>query len=319
MDVSIVIVSYNTSRLLDECIQSIQQETRCSYEIIVVDNASTDDSCRMLREKHPGVTLIENRENSGFAKANNQGFAVAQGRYFFMLNPDTVILEGAIDKLVNFMDDNSEVGICGPRNVGASGELQYNCDHFPTLWNIFCYYAGLGRLFPDSSIFNRGGMRYWDYEQTNNVERIVGCSLLIRHDLFRQLDGLDENFFMYFEETDLCYRSFKLGKKTSYYPFAKIIHYGGESSKTAKSNLVINKTIANYFYSSLYYYFYKNHGLISMFSVRFLNLLYGTYILLISQFNRDDKKNAISNAHGSFLLKMALTCSIPKGKDRIDQ
>src|SRR5208337_1918906 len=155
MDVSVVIVSYNTCRILDECIVSIKRVTTCPYEIIVVDNASADDSCGMLREKHPDVTLIENSENAGFARANNQGFAIAQGKYFFMLNSDTVILDHAIDKLVGFMERSPDVGICGPRNIGRDGKLQYNCDHFPSLWNTFCYYTNLGHLFPKSRLFNR--------------------------------------------------------------------------------------------------------------------------------------------------------------------
>ena len=117
MDVSIVIVSYNTCLLLDECIASVVRETKRPHEIIVVDNASTDDSCTMLRDKYPEVILLQNNCNVGFARANNQGFVLGTGRYFLMLNPDTVVLDGALDKLVDFMDANPYAGICGSRNV----------------------------------------------------------------------------------------------------------------------------------------------------------------------------------------------------------
>jgi len=148
VDISIVIVSYNTCRILDECIASIKQETTCAHEIFVVDNASADDSCQMLREKYQDITLIENSQNVGFAKANNQGFTLASGKYFFMLNSDTVILDGAIDKLFEFMEGNPDVGICGPRNIGRDGKRQNNCDHFPGFWNTFCYYSGLSGFQP---------------------------------------------------------------------------------------------------------------------------------------------------------------------------
>jgi len=279
MDVSIVIVSYNTCRILDECIASIKKETTVDHEVIVVDNASVDGSCQMLREKYPEVKLIENPDNAGFAKANNQGFAIAVGKYFFMLNSDTVVLNGAIDKLVEFMEQNVDVGICGPRNVGRDGKMQYNCDHFPGFWNTFCFYTGLSGIFPKSRLFNRCWMRYWDYGEVRDVERMVGCSLLIRSDLYKELNGLDEKFFMYFEETDLCYRAHKNGVRITYVPNASIIHYGGESSKSGKVDDLF-KTVSSYFIASQYYYFRKNYGLFSMLAIRSLDLTYGVYLSL---------------------------------------
>jgi len=270
MDVSIAIVSYNTSRLLDECIASIKRETTCSHEIIVVDNTSVDDSCRMLREKYPEVILIENNENAGFARANNQGFAVARGRYYFMLNPDTVILDGAIDKLLDFMEKNQDIGICGPRNIGRDSEMQYNCDHFPGVWNSFCYYTRLGDIFPMSRILNPNQMRYWNYTAIRDVDRIVGCSLIIRSGLYKDLHGLDENFFMYFEETDFCYRAKKSGARITYYPHAVILHYGGESSKNLKDGAII-KTLSINFMDSQYYFFRKNYGFFTAIAIRFID------------------------------------------------
>lgn len=306
MDVSIVIVNYNTCRLLDECIESIKRETRCEYEIIVVDNASSDDSCKMIKTKHPDVLLIENAENSGFAKANNLGFARARGRYFFMLNPDTVILDRAIDKLVDFMDNNHDAGICGPRNVGPDGALQHNCDHFPSVWNTLCYYASLGELFPKSRIFNRCWMRYWDYDGVRNVERMTGCSLMIRSSLFREVGGLDESYFMYFEETDFCYQAHLKGKKTVYFPYSCIIHYGGESAKTVKSIPVYNNVCWTYFYKSQYYFFRKNYGLLPTIAIKLLDALNGLKICLLSfKHSNADKKNNNMKI-GLFLIKTAL-------------
>jgi len=305
VDVSIVIVSYNTCRILDECIASIKEQTACVYEIIVVDNASGDDSRRMLRDKYPEVTLIENSDNVGFARANNQGFASARGRYFFMLNSDTVILDGAIDKLVEYCEKNPEVGICGPRNVGRDGERQNNCDHFPDFWNTFCYYTGLGDIFSESSIFNRCWMRYWDYGEVRDVERMSGCSLLIRSELYRELNGLDESYFMYFEETDFCYRVHKKGMRITYLPEATIVHYGGESSKQINKEVVIHRTVWSYYYASQYHYFRKNYGLPSMLAIRFLDLAYGLYLRFRSTLRFDAGKKSNDSTLGRFMIKVA--------------
>ena len=306
MDVSIVIVSYNTCGILDECLASIKQETSCSHEIIVVDNASADNSRKMLRENHPDVTLIENSENAGFARANNQGFAVARGKYFFMLNSDTVVLDGAIDKLLAFVKSNPDIGICGPRNIGRDGKTQYNCDHFPGLWNTFCYYTGLASLFPKSSLFNRCWIRYWDYSDIRDVERITGCSLLIRSDLYRELNGLDENFFMYFEETDFCLRAHNKGSRTTYFPGAVIMHYGGESSEGAAKDLLISKTVADHYFKSRYYYFRKYHGLFITFLIRLLDLMHGIYLLLRNSIRRDADKRKRNIMYGKFIIRTAL-------------
>lgn len=305
MDVSIVIVSYNTSRLLDECIHSIKRETRCAYEIIVVDNASDDGSCRMLREKHPDVTLIENRQNEGFAKANNQGFALASGKYFLMLNPDILLLDGAIDKLVEFMDQHQDVGICGPRNIGRDGKLQYNCDHFPSLWNTFWEYTNFVNRFPAVPLFRRSHMLYWDYAAQRDVDRIMGCSLMIRAKVFEKLGGLDHNYFMYFEETDLCFQARKSGSRVVYLPHAAIIHYGGESSKSQTSDAVVNRTISAYFLKSQYYFFRKNYGFLPMLAMRVLDFCYGSALLLRNSIRIDKTKMEHSRIKGRALLMNA--------------
>lgn len=308
MDVSIVIVSYNTCRILDECIASIKRETNAGYEIIVVDNASTDDSCRMLLEKYPEVVLIENSENAGFARANNQGFAIARGKYFFMLNSDTLILDKAIDRLVDFMEKNPDIGICGPRNIGRDGKIQYNCDHFPGFWNTLCYYAGLRYIFPASGFFNRCNMRYWDYSETKDVDRIVGCSLMIRSGLFKRLGGLDEKYFMYFEETDFCFRSRNNGVRTTYFPHAEIIHYGGESAKNDNKAVLINKLISSYFFSSQYYFFRKNYGVVSMLAIRGLDLVYGIILVIRNSIRSNPGKKESGMKLGKVLIMMAVGC-----------
>jgi GT2 family glycosyltransferase len=308
MDVSIVIVNFNTCRILDECIVSIKKETTVDNEIIVVDNASVDGSCQMLCEKHPDVKLIENQENVGFAKANNQGFAIASGKYFFMLNSDTVVLDGAVGKLAAFMDEHPDVGICGPRNEGTDGELQYSCDHFPSFWNNLWSYTNFTNRFPEIALFRRGLMRYWDYSGQRDVEKIMGCSLMIRKDLYRQLGGLDNSYFMYFEETDLCFQARKAGLRTVYFPDARIIHYGGASAKSQKSEQVVNTTVASYYYKSKYYFLLKNYGTFPMLANRFLDLVFGIALMLRNSLRKDKEKRSFSLSKARALLAGAL-CS----------
>lgn len=304
MDISIVIVNYNTSRLLDECISSIKRETSCQYEIFVVDNASQDDSVEMLHRKHPEVNLIENDRNVGFARANNQGFKRACGKYFFMLNPDTLILDGAIDKLFEYMEHHPQAGVCGPKNLDPDMNLQYNCDHYPSLWNDFVQYTRLDAAFPHIRLFNLSRMRYWNYSELQAVDRIVGCSLLIRSDIFKKVGGLDDNYFMYFEETDLCYRIGRMGYKIIYYPNAAIIHYGGESSKSSEE--VFNKTAMNYFLPSKYYFHKKNYGIINMIEVRLVDLCYGILLWLKNYKRKDVSIRTDRLAKAEMLIKNSL-------------
>jgi GT2 family glycosyltransferase len=312
MDVSIVIVSFNTSKMLDECIVSIKKETTCVYEIIVVDNASTDESCQMLREKYPDVILIENSGNVGFARANNQGFAIAHGKYFFMLNSDTIILDRAIDRLLEFMEQNPDVCISGPRNEELDGTLQFSCDHFPSFWNNLCSYTNLTNKFPSVPVFRRNLMRYWDYSGQREVDKIMGCALMIRAEVYTRLGGLDNSYFMYFEETDLCYRVKRMGYKTVYFPVSRIVHYGGASSKAQKELKVVNTTIASYYYKSQYYFFLKNYGLFSMLAIRALDAAYGVALMLRNVFRADKSKRSLSMAKANALLAGALDWTTPK-------
>lgn len=305
MDVSIVIVSFNTRQLLDDCIFSIKQETRCCQEIIVVDNASIDGTCAMLRKKHNDVTIVENDKNVGFAKANNQGFARGRGKYFFMLNPDTIVLNGAIDKLFEFMERHQDVGICGPRNIAADGKLQYNCDHFPNFWNTFWIYSNFINRYPNIKAFKKSRMQYWDYSKIREVESIAGCSLLIRAELFKQLDGLDTNYFMYFEETDLCYRSIKKGYRVLFVPYATILHYGGESSQAQTQHKVIDNTLLSYYLPSQYYFYKKNYGILPMFAIRSLDFFYGSVLLMRNILRKDNIKRAQGLAKGKQLCVAA--------------
>jgi len=274
MDVSIIIVSFNAGNYLNKCLLSVKKETASNYEIIVVDNHSRDDSVDIVKKYYPDVKLVEFQENVGFAKANNIAFKAANGRYVFMLNPDTVVLNGAIDKLVKFMDHNKSAGACGPKNLNTDLSLQYNCHHFPSLLLSLWEYLQLKRFFPHSRIFGREHMSYWDYNIVKEIDWITGCSLLIRKKVLDRIGFLDENYFMYSEECDLCFRMKKNNYLTLFYPGASIIHYGGQSSLKQEQQKTFSKTIVKYLFQSRYYFYRKNYGKGWEILLRLLDMIY---------------------------------------------
>lgn len=280
MDVSIVIVSFNVSNLLNDCLLSIKKETNCQYEIIVVDNNSKDDSVEIVRAHHSDVKLIQNQRNVGFAKANNAAFRETRGRYIFMLNPDTIVLDGAIDKLVRFMNEHPEVGVCGPKNVNPDLSLQHNCHHFTSLSMIIIKYLKLERFFPHNRCFGRWYMTYWKYNEIKEVDWITGCSLMIRKEVLDKVGYLDENYFMYSEEGDFCYRLKKHKLKTVFYPYASIVHYDGQSSLEQNDSNAPLCSTTKYLFRSRYYFFEKNYGRAMEFLLRVVDITYFSLLQL---------------------------------------
>lgn len=231
VDVSVLIVNWNTREVTCECLESVYDQTQgIAFEVILIDNASSDGSADAIRCRYPEVKLIENKENLGFAAANNQGIKSAQGRYVLLLNPDTVIQEGAIDKTVAFMDKQSEAGVVGIRNYNADGSLARNCFQFASVQNLMITTLGLHSLFPKNRYFGRERLSWWDYQTIREVDVVAGCYMLVRREAIDQVGIMDEAYFMYGEEMDWCWRFKRAGWKTLYYPEARIIHYGGMSA-----------------------------------------------------------------------------------------
>lgn len=229
--VSILIVSYNTCDLTLACIQSIyDQADDETFEIIVVDNVSADGSADEIEKRFPDLHLIRAQENLGFGRGNNLAAQQATGDYLLLLNPDTVVLDHAIDRLVRFARSSPESLLWGGRTVFADGSLNpTSCWRFMSPWSLFTQAIGLGRLFPNSNLLNREAYAGWNRDTVREVEMVTGCFLLITHDLWRTLDGFDDSFFMYAEETDLCFRAQKIGARPLFTPEASIVHYGGAS------------------------------------------------------------------------------------------
>jgi N-acetylglucosaminyl-diphospho-decaprenol L-rhamnosyltransferase len=240
LDVSILVVSFNTRELTRECLESVYRETKhVSFEIIVVDNMSGDGSAEMVAEQFPQVHLIASAENLGFGRASNLAAASAHGAHYLLLNPDTVVLRGAIDELVGFALAHPEAGIYGGRSVFADGTLNPQCCWGrPTLWSEFAAATGLSSLFPRSTILNPRYMGVWQRDSVRPVDVISGSFLLVSADLWRRLGGFDTRFFMYGEDVDLCLRAQGLGHTCLFTPDAEIIHHGAGSEPVAVDKMI---------------------------------------------------------------------------------
>ncbi|MCI0476914.1 MAG: glycosyltransferase family 2 protein [Anaerolineales bacterium] len=229
LDLSICIVTYKTRALLDECLASIYQNTNnIQFEIIVVDNNSQDGTLEMVRGKYPQVRLISNPHNANFARGTNQALQVSGGRYALWLNNDTVVLPGALDDLIRFMDSHPDCGICTPKVLNRDLTLQKQCRRsFATPWDLFCYFSGLATFFPTSSFFARYLMTYKDENEIHEADAVSGCCLLARREVINQIGLIDERFIVYQDDADYCFRAKRAGWKIFYYPQAQIIHLGG--------------------------------------------------------------------------------------------
>lgn len=240
VELSILIVSYNTREMTLACLHSIyEQAISPDFEIILVDNASEDGSAAAVRETFPQVRLMEEAENHGFARANNLAARHAQGEYLLLLNPDTLVLDHALDKLMAFACEKPGAGIWGGRTLFADGSLNpTSCWRRPTLWNLFARVSGLALVFPGSAIFNSEAYGGWQRDSVRRVDIVTGCLFLIRREIWEQLRGFSPDFFMYGEEADLCLRARALNCVPMTTPEATIVHYGGASERVRAGKVI---------------------------------------------------------------------------------
>lgn len=240
MDLSIIIVNYNTRQVTLNCLQSIKRsETRYRYDIYVVDNASHDGSVEAIRAQYPEVKLIVNTANVGFAKANNQAMRLAAGRYVLLLNSDTVIASDTLETMVAFMDEQPDVGASGCKVILPDGSLDKACKRgFPTPAASFYYAFGLAKLFPHVRRFNGYHLNYLHPDETHRIDCLVGAFMVVRQEAIAAVGMLDEQFFMYGEDIDWCYRIKQAGWDIVYYPKTTIIHYKGASNRQRRFKIV---------------------------------------------------------------------------------
>jgi GT2 family glycosyltransferase len=277
-DLSICIPTLNASPYLRNCLKSIGDQASylqwvktgssnsvdpttsptngkiLSFEVIIVDNASTDDTLPMLQADFPDVILIQNDKNEGFSRPINQALRRSQGRYMMVLNPDTIILSGAINELINYMDDHPEVGICGPKVLNRDGSLQKSCRRGVSRpWAAFSYFSGLSSVFPHSKLFGGYHLNYLDENDMHEVDGVAGSCMLIRRKVVDEIGFFDERFFAYQEDADYCFQAKKAGWKVVYLPSAQIVHFGGQGGSRVQPYRSIIE-----WHRSYYLYYRKN-------------------------------------------------------------
>lgn len=280
IDLTISIVSYDTEDLLKACLNSIYENTEgINYEIIVVDNNSSDGSVNMVKEEFPRVRLIVNKENVGFAKANNQVIKQSKGRYVLLLNSDTVVISDAVAKMVNFMDAHPEAGVVGCTKLNPDLSVQPSVTLLPNTWTVFLRFFRfkwlllsakqrrfVNRFFGPILGKTMGSYLSWysddKRKEARSVDFVTGTCFLIRHATIDDVGLLDESFFMYLEDADWCFRIKRKGWGIYIYPEAQIIHYVGESFRSTLDTFSLEHC------RSRYYYFEKHHGRIVTFLLR---------------------------------------------------
>ncbi len=270
VDLSICIVNWNVKDLLRQCLRSIPAGVAdLTYEIIVVDNASTDGSSALARE-FPEVRWLQNEENVGFTRANNQALAVSRGRYVCFLNPDTVVQPGALSTLVHFMDAHPDVGIAGPQLRYPDGTLQPSRYRFPSVLTALMESTPLAWVWPNNPWNRRYHCADCPTDKVHDVDWLNGACLVVRREVLAQVGGFDEVFFMYSEELDLCRRAKAQGWRVMYIPQAVVIHHEGKSSEQVVTARHVH------FNRSKVAYFRKHHGSIAASVVRWgLRVQYG--------------------------------------------
>jgi len=284
---SIIFVNYKTSQYIGECLRSIQfyEKNYLDYEFVVVDNDSGDTGLDKLKNEFSFIKVIYAHQNGGFAYGNNIGINSSQGDLILLLNPDTYLEDNAIEKLLLRIQFDNTIAFIGPQLLypDKSNQSYYLPKTYLTLWHLFCERFYLHRLFPKSLLFNSYYRTHMDYDKESFVEQISGAAFLFRREVVEKIGLLDENYFMYFEESDYCRNAINHGYKMLYYPGSKIIHIGGLGSPSNWNRSTENYSI------SLRYYFVKNYNHIIYFTAALLQAG-GALFRMIILFLCNDKK-----------------------------
>lgn len=255
MKLSIIIVSWNVREDLLRCLRSIEENPLSGeFEVIVVDNASTDGTVEAIKKDFPKVTTIRNNRNRGFAAANNQGVEKSHGRYLLFLNPDTIVHPNALDTLVNFMDDNKDVAACGPRLLNEHGATQPSARNFPTFRAALYRHTVFRFLRIFRNEYKKWLMKDFDHKTQKEVDQLMGAALMVKRLVIDQVGDMDETFFMYYEEVDLCYRIKQAGWRIVFIPEATVTHLAGQSA----AQIPVRKRIM--MLESLLKFFRKHRG-----------------------------------------------------------
>jgi GT2 family glycosyltransferase len=230
-DISVIVVNWNTRELLRQCLESVAPvSARLKTEIIVIDNGSKDGSAEMVREFFPTVQLIVNGKNLGFAVANNQGLRQAAGRYLLLLNSDAVLLPGSLERVWESAEMHPQTGMVGCRVLNSDGSLQISCMRFPDFAGFLTSALMLPGIFPKCAFLGYEDLTWWNHNDEREVQVLKGCFILARAEAVREIGLLDEDFWLYGEDTDWCYRMRQASWEVRFTPCAEIIHHGGAST-----------------------------------------------------------------------------------------
>lgn len=302
MDITTIIVSYNTATLLKQCVETLHSAAQnLSLEEVFVDNASKDDSVEVIRREFPDCHLIANSQNIGFGRANNQALALANGRYVLLLNTDAFVAPDTLTKTVAYMDAHPGCGILGVRLEGRDGVLQPCCRYFPSPWNTFLRRTGLNRFFRKVQMVDD---MEWAHDSIRSCDWVVGCYYLVRKAVIEQVGLFDPRYFLYFEEVDHCFAAKKAGWDVVFYPHTTVVHWGGESAKSDGSITASGRQLEALQIESELLYFRKNHGLGAAWSSVLLTLMADT----VNLFKRAFKRGVSLDAMGAW-RHSALVCS----------
>jgi GT2 family glycosyltransferase len=309
--VSVLLVTHNNAAQIGACLDALARRTRLAHEVILVDTASGDATLAAVPQS-AGLRLIANEENIGFAAAVNQASRLAQGRYLLLLNPDTVVHEGAVDRLVGCLDRHPAAGICAPRTLAADGRIRHNCFAFETPWSFFWFGVGVGPLRRVRDRMLRRNR--WDITAAapQVVEAVTGAALLVRRDLFEGLGGLDPRFFMYCEDGDFCLRARRAGWQTLLVPEAVVTHVGGAS--TPQDAPLLNGMIGRHLLASRYRYTRKYWGRAATAHLRLACAVAGALFWLGSLLPVAGPAPAKLRAYGRLLLMTPIppACQVPE-------
>ncbi len=268
MELSIIIVSFNTKEFIEKCIESIYRSDfdKTKYEIIAVDNASSDGSAEFVRKHFPKVLVMENEDNLGFSKANNIGVRNSRGKFILFLNPDTEVDKNTLSYMILFMEKHKDVGVSTCFVRLSNGNLDDGSHRgFPTPWSSFCYFSGLAKIFPRSKLFSGYTMGWLDLTKEHEVDSVVGAFIMVRREAGNAINWWDEDYFFYGEDIDFCYRLKEKGWKVSFVPKVSVLHYKGisggikkHSNKISTANLQTKVIATNARFNAMRI-FYKKH------------------------------------------------------------
>lgn len=262
MIISVILVSYNTGEMSVEALDALfASKGDYELEVFVIDNASKDDSVSLISQKYPNITLIENEENVGFGRANNQALPLIHGEYILLLNTDAFVEQDTLQKTVDYMTSNPHCGVLGAKLLSRNGDIQPSCRYFPTPFNLFADRVGLNKIFPQIKLVDDPN---FNPDLTQSCDWVPGCYYMVRKEVVDNVGLFDPLYFLYSEEVDHCFAVKKAGWDVAYLSDIEVVHIGGESAKSVGAISTVSRQVPQLQIESELLYFRKNHGVLGM-------------------------------------------------------